>query len=193
MGSGLGCQLLTLLNVFRRARNVSCDHGAKFGMCLSSLGLSVTVLMPGTLCGRDMVDVLAVRLKLDPSVAERDADDVLERRRFRARSLARSIFSRAVRGVFALAALALSRCWDEEETVLEAAVMESRSLWNLRFEVAMASGMFATSGVVCGSSVCPGAGCVQCLGWLLCSSRAWLRFWGDHALARETANGSLKG
>jgi hypothetical protein len=31
------------------------------------------------------------------------------------------------------------------------------------------------------------------LGWLLCSSRAWLRFWGDHALARETANGSLKG
>jgi hypothetical protein len=87
-----------------------------------------------------MVDVLAVRLKLDPSVAERDADDVLERRRFRARSLARSIFSRAVRGVFALA-LALSRCW-VEETVLEAAVMESRSLWNLRFEVAIASGMF---------------------------------------------------
>jgi len=156
MGSGLGCQLLTLLNVFNRARNVSCDQGAKFGMCLSSLGLSVTVLMPGTLCGRDMVDVLAVRLKLDPSVAERDADDVLERRRFRARSLARSIFSRAVRGVFALA-LALSRCW-VEETVLEAAVMESRSLWNLRFEVAIASGMFATSGLVYGLAVCPRAG-----------------------------------
>jgi len=88
-----------------------------------------------------MVDVLAVRLKLDPNVAESDADDVLERRRFRARSLARSIFSRAVREVFALAALALSRCWDEE-TVLEAAVMESRSLWNFRLEVAIASGMF---------------------------------------------------
>jgi hypothetical protein len=41
----------------------------------------------------------------------------------------------------------LSRCWDEE-TVLEADVMESRSLWNLRFEVAIASGMFATSRVV---------------------------------------------
>jgi hypothetical protein len=54
--------------------------------------------------------------------------------------------------VFALA-LALSRCW-VEETVLEAAVMESRSLWNLRFEVAIASGMFATSGLVCGLAVC---------------------------------------
>jgi hypothetical protein len=115
-------------------------------------------LMPGTLCGRDMVDVLAVRLKLDPSVTERDADDVLERRRFRARSLARSIFSRAVREVLALAALALSRGWDEEEAVLEAAVMESRSLWNLRFEVAIASGMFATSGLVYGLAVCPRAG-----------------------------------
>jgi hypothetical protein len=116
--------------------------------------------MPGTLCGRDMVDVLAVRVKLDPSVAERDADDVLERRRFRALSLARSIFSRAVRGVFALAALTLSRCWDEE-TVLEEDVMESRSLWNLRFEVAIASGMIATSGVVCEVFVCPEAGMVS--------------------------------
>jgi len=152
MGSGLGCQLLTLLNVFKRARNVSCDQGAKFGMCLSAFGLSVTVLMPGTLCGRDMVDVLAVRVKLDPSVAERDAVDVLERSRFRARSLARSIFSRAVRAASAFAALTLSRCWDEE-SVLEADVMESRSLWNLRFEVAIASGMFATSVVMYGLSL----------------------------------------
>lgn len=147
--------------------------------------------MPGTLCGRDMVDVLAVRVKLDPSVAERDADDVLERRRFRALSLARSIFSRAVRGVFALAALTLSRCWDEE-TVLEEDVMESRSLWNLRFEVAIASGMIATSGAVCEVFVCPEAGMVSCMGELLCSSRASLRFWAAHALARETAIGSLK-
>jgi hypothetical protein len=94
-----------------------------------------------------MADVLAVRLKLEPSVAESDADDALERRRFRARSLARSIFSRAVREVLALAALALPRCWDEG-AVLDAAVMESRSLWNLRFEVAIASGMFAKGRVV---------------------------------------------
>jgi nucleoside-diphosphate-sugar epimerase len=138
------------------------------------------------------VDVLAVRLKLDPSVAERDADEVLERRRFRARSLAKSIFSRAVRAVFALAALALSRGWDEEAAVLEAAVMESRSLWNLRFEVAIASGIFAASEVVYGSSVCSEAGYVSCMGELLCSSRASLSFWSAHALARETAIGSLK-
>jgi hypothetical protein len=44
-------------------------------------------------------------------------------------------------GLFACAPpLALSRCW-EVETVFEAAVIESRSLWNLRFEVAIASGM----------------------------------------------------
>jgi hypothetical protein len=61
----------------------------------------------------------------------------VERRRFRARSLASSSFSRGVReGLFALAPpLVLSR-W-----VFDAAVMESRSLWNFRFEVAIASGM----------------------------------------------------
>jgi len=149
--------------------------------------------MSETFCGRDMVDVLAVRLKLDPSVAERDADDVLDRIRFRARSLARSIFSRAVSEVFALVALTLSRCWDAE-TVLEAAVMESRSLWNFRFEVAMASGIFATSGVVCRLFTCLRAGYVRCLRELqvLCLSRPMLSFGVDHTLARETAIGSLK-
>lgn len=77
---------------------------------------------------------------LDPRVADNDVDDVLERSRFEARSLANSIFSRAVRDAFALAPLALSRCWDGGG-VFEAAVMESRSLWNLRFDVAIASGM----------------------------------------------------
>lgn len=87
-----------------------------------------------------MVDGLAVRLRLEPSVVDSDVDDVVEQSRLLARSLASSIRSRAVR-VAALAPLALSRCW-EGETVFEAAVMESSSLWNLRFEVAMASGMF---------------------------------------------------
>jgi hypothetical protein len=83
--------------------------------------------------GSEMVEGLAV-----PKVADSDDDDVVERRRFRARSLASSIFSRAVREVFACGLLlALSRCW---ETVLDA-VIESSSLWNLRFDVAIASGM----------------------------------------------------
>lgn len=73
-------------------------------------------------------------------MVDSDVDDVLERRRLLARSLASSIFSRAV--MVAVAPLALSRCW-EGETVLDA-VMESRSLWNLRFDVAIASGMFAS-------------------------------------------------
>jgi hypothetical protein len=85
------------------------------------------------------VEGLAVRLKLDPRVADSDDDDAVERRRLRARSLASSIFSRAVSEVFTLAPLALSRCW-VGETELDA-VMESRSLWNLRFDVATASGM----------------------------------------------------
>jgi len=76
-------------------------------------------------------------------------DDVVGRSRFRARSLASSIFSRGVRELLCAWALplALSRCW-EAETVLEAAVMESRSLWNLRFEVAIASGMVGEWSVV---------------------------------------------
>lgn len=89
--------------------------------------------------GSEMVEGLVVRVKLGPSVADSDDDDGVERRRLRARSLASSIFSRAVSDAFACAPLALSRCWDE--TVLDAAVIESRSLWNLRFEVAIASGM----------------------------------------------------
>jgi hypothetical protein len=93
--------------------------------------------------GRGIVDVLAVRVKLGRRVvvdAESEVDDVEARRRLRARSLASSSFSRGVRVVFALAPpLALSRCWE----VFDAAVMESRSLWNLRFEVAIASGMAA--------------------------------------------------
>jgi hypothetical protein len=122
------------------------------------------------------VDVLAVRLKLEPSVAERDADDVLERIRLRARSLARSIFSRAVREVLALAALALLRCWDEG-AVLDAAVMESRSLWNLRFEVAIASGIFATGEAVYVWSRLSGSRiCEMFLEELLCLSRSILRF-----------------
>lgn len=50
--------------------------------------------------------------------------------------------------VFALAPpLALSRCWE----VFDAAVIESRSLWNLRLEVAIASGMAGerVPGAVC--------------------------------------------
>jgi hypothetical protein len=88
--------------------------------------------------GSEMVEGLAVRVKPEPKVADSDDDDVVERRRFRARSLASSIFSRAVREAFECGLLlALSRCW---ETVLDA-VMESSSLWNLRFDVAIASGM----------------------------------------------------
>jgi hypothetical protein len=87
--------------------------------------------------GSEVVDGLVVRLKPEPKVADSDDDDV-ERRRFRARSLASSIFSRAVRVLFACGLmLALSRCWG---TVLDA-VIESSSLWNLRFDVAIASGM----------------------------------------------------
>ena len=68
-------------------------------------------------------------------------DDVEGRRRFRARSLASSSFSRGVREeLFALALPLLLSRW-----VFDAAVMESRSLWNLRFEVAIASGMTGES------------------------------------------------
>jgi hypothetical protein len=87
--------------------------------------------------GNEMVEGLAVRVKPEPKVADSDDDDVVERRRFRARSLASSIFSRAVRELSACGLLALSRCW---ETVLDA-VIESSSLWNLRFDVAIASGI----------------------------------------------------
>jgi hypothetical protein len=88
--------------------------------------------------GSDMVEELAVRVKPEPKAVDSDDENVVERRRFRARSLASSIFSRAVREAFACGLLlALSRCW---ETVLDA-VIESSSLWNLRFDVAIASGM----------------------------------------------------
>ena len=48
--------------------------------------------------GRDVVEVFRRRL-VEPRVAESDVDEVLERRRFDARSLASSIFSRAGRVV----------------------------------------------------------------------------------------------
>lgn len=98
--------------------------------------------------GRDVVEVLRRRL-VEPRVAESEVEDVLERRRFDARSLASSIFSRAVRVVLELVRplALLSRCWDEGR-VFEAAVMESRSLWNLRFDVAIASGIIVVVGLL---------------------------------------------
>ena len=95
-------------------------------MCLSSLVSPEIRTVLDMLRGSDMVELLAVRLKLDPRVADNDVDVVLARRRLCARSLASSIFSRAVSEAPALAPLALSRCW--EETALDAAVIESSSL-----------------------------------------------------------------
>ena len=72
---------------------------------------------------------------------ESEVKDVLARRRLRARSPARSSLSLAVSGELMLLLVVEALWW--EGMVFDAAVMESSNLWNLRFEVAMASGMLA--------------------------------------------------
>lgn len=104
------------------------------------------VLVLGSLRGKDVVEELLLRVKLGPvevgcEVAS-DVDDALARSRLRARSLAKSIFSRALRCIELPEAALFFKT--ELGGGFDAAVIESRSLWNLRFDVAIASGM-ATS------------------------------------------------
>lgn len=79
MESGFGCQRLTLLNVFRRARKDSCDHGEKWG---GGLG-GALVFLNVDLLARVMTDVLRSRLASE-------SVEVLWRSRFLTRSRASS-------------------------------------------------------------------------------------------------------
>lgn len=110
----------------KRATKVSCDHGEKLGGSRVGCGGAFTVLLEATVrteC-RDMLEVLR-----PCSEAERDAVDAPERMRFAAGSASVAWES------LGLVVVGRGPCGEPKRL--------SRSLWNLRFVVASASGISA--------------------------------------------------